>query len=113
MAPNSPPVSLLGLGQVTALVSKTCLVRFDNNKYSVNASAVGAPVDLHAYADRIVIRQRGASSPNTPAPSNAARRFSTLGITCRFSCASPALEEWRAVQGLGVAGSDRTRAAQA
>jgi hypothetical protein len=44
---------------VTASVSKTCLVRFDNNKYSVNASAVGAPVDLHAYADRIVIRQKG------------------------------------------------------
>jgi hypothetical protein len=34
-------------------------VRFDNNKYSVSASAVGAPVDLHAYADRIVIRQKG------------------------------------------------------
>ena len=45
--------------EVTASVSKTCLVRFDNNKYSVNASAVGAPVDLHAYADRIVIRQKG------------------------------------------------------
>ena len=34
-------------------VSKTCLVRFDNNKYSVSASAVGRPVDIHAYADRI------------------------------------------------------------
>jgi hypothetical protein len=40
-------------------VSKTCLVRFDNNKYSVSASAVGRPVDIHAYADRIVIRQDG------------------------------------------------------
>jgi DNA replication protein DnaC len=40
-------------------VSKTCLVRFDNNKYSVNASAVGRPVEIHAYADRIVIRQDG------------------------------------------------------
>jgi hypothetical protein len=29
-------------------VSKTCLVRFDNNKYSVNASAVGRPVELGA-----------------------------------------------------------------
>ena len=35
------------------------LVRFDNNKYSVAASAVGRPVDVHAYADRIVIRQDG------------------------------------------------------
>ena len=33
------------------------LVRFDNNKYSVEASAVGRPVEVHAYADRIVIRQ--------------------------------------------------------
>jgi len=34
-------------------------VRFDNNRYSVSASAVGRPVDIHAYADRIVIRQDG------------------------------------------------------
>src|SRR5271165_4861210 len=42
-----------------ASVSKTCLVRFDNNKYSVSASAVGRPVDIHAYSDRVVIRQDG------------------------------------------------------
>ena len=42
-----------------ASVSKTCLVRFDNNKYSVAANAVGRPVEVHAYADRIVIRQDG------------------------------------------------------
>ena len=42
-----------------ASVSKTCLVRFDNNKYSVAASAVGRPVEVHAYADRIIIRQDG------------------------------------------------------
>ena len=40
-------------------VSKTCLVRFDNNRYSVEARAVGQPVDVRAYADRIVIRQDG------------------------------------------------------
>ena len=40
-------------------MSKTCLVRFDNNKYSVSASAVGRPVEIHAYADRVVIRQDG------------------------------------------------------
>jgi len=34
-------------------------VRFDTNKYSVLATAVGRPVDVHAYADRIVIRQDG------------------------------------------------------
>jgi len=43
----------------SASVSKTCLVRFDNNKYSVFAKAVGRPVDVYAYADRIVIKQDG------------------------------------------------------
>jgi hypothetical protein len=48
-----------GFHAVSASVSKTCLVRFDNNKYSVAASSVGRPVEVHAYADRIVIRQDG------------------------------------------------------
>ena len=34
-------------------------MRFDNNKYSVTASAVGRPVEVYVYADRIVIRQDG------------------------------------------------------
>jgi hypothetical protein len=49
-----------GFHSVPASVSKTCTVRFDNNRYSVLATAVGRPVDVHAYADRIVIRQDGA-----------------------------------------------------
>ncbi len=48
-----------GFHALPASVSKTCLVRFDNNKYSVSASAVGRPVEIQAYADRIVIRQDG------------------------------------------------------
>ena len=48
-----------GFHATTASVSKTCLVRFDRNKYSVQSSAVGRPVDIHAYADRIVIKQDG------------------------------------------------------
>ena len=48
-----------GFHAVPASVSKTCLVRFDHNKYSVAASAVGRPVEIHAYAERIVIRQDG------------------------------------------------------
>ena len=48
-----------GFHALSASVSKTCLVRFDNNKYSVSASAVGRPVEIQAYADRIVIRQDG------------------------------------------------------
>ena len=48
-----------GFHAVSASVSKTCLVRFDNNKYSVIAKAIGRPVDVHAYADCIVIKQDG------------------------------------------------------
>jgi hypothetical protein len=49
-----------GFHATQAAVSKTCLVRFDNNKYSVASCAVGRPVEIQAYADRIVIRQDGA-----------------------------------------------------
>jgi transposase len=49
-----------GFHAIQASVSKTCLVRFDNNKYSVASRAVGRPVEIQAYADRIVIRQDGA-----------------------------------------------------
>jgi hypothetical protein len=43
----------------TASVSRTCLVQFDKNKFSVMAHAVGRPVEIHTYADRIVIRRGG------------------------------------------------------
>ena len=49
-----------GFRATQASVSKTCLVRFDNNKYSVAARAVGRPVEIQGYAERIVIRQDGA-----------------------------------------------------
>ena len=48
-----------GFHAVTASVSKTCLVRFDNNRYSVSAHAVGRPVEVRAYAERIELRQGG------------------------------------------------------
>jgi transposase len=48
-----------GFHAVPASVSKTCLVRFDNNRYSVAASAIGRPVEIRAYADRIELRQDG------------------------------------------------------
>jgi hypothetical protein len=35
-------------------------MRFDTNKYSVPSRAVGRPVEVHAYANRLVIRQDGA-----------------------------------------------------
>jgi transposase len=49
-----------GFHATQASVSKTCLARFDNNKYSVASRAVGRPVEIQAYADRVVIRQDGA-----------------------------------------------------
>src|SRR5436190_11847242 len=49
-----------GFHATQVAVSKTCLVRFDNNKYSVASRAVGRPVEIQAYADRVVIRQDGA-----------------------------------------------------
>ncbi len=48
-----------GFHATEAAVSKTCLVRFDSNHYSVAARAVGRPVDVRAHADRIVVRQDG------------------------------------------------------
>jgi transposase len=51
--------SFNGFHASMAAVSKTCLVRFDNVRYSVAAQAVGRPVEVQAYADRIVIRQDG------------------------------------------------------
>lgn len=48
-----------GFHATPAAVSKTCLVRFDNNKYSVMAHACGRPVEVRAYADRIELRQDG------------------------------------------------------
>jgi hypothetical protein len=57
LVPVSGPFD--GFHATQASVSKTCLVRFDNNKYSVAARAVGRPVEIQAYADRIVIRQDG------------------------------------------------------
>jgi hypothetical protein len=90
---------------VLPAVSKTCLVRFDNNRYSVSASAVGRPVDIHAYADRIVIRQNGRILGEHQ------RRFGRnqtaydpwhyVPVLARKP---GGLAQWRAVQGLGASG---------
>ena len=80
-----------GFHAVPVSVSKTCLIRFDNNKYSVAASAVGRTVKVHAYADRIAIRQDGrivgehrrALTQGAPLPSCRASR------TPRGSCEGP------------------------
>ena len=48
-----------GFHAVPASVSKTCLVRFDKNRYSVDARAVGRPVEIRAYAERVEFWQDG------------------------------------------------------
>jgi hypothetical protein len=48
-----------GYRATVAAVSKTCLVRFDHNRYSVPARVVGRPVEVCAYAEQVVIRQDG------------------------------------------------------
>ncbi len=48
-----------GVHAVPASVSKTCLVRFDNNRYSDDARAIGPPVEIRAYADRLECWQDG------------------------------------------------------
>ena len=55
-----------GFNARTAAVSKTCLVTYDRNKYSVMAQAVGRPVEVHAYAERITIRQDGQTVADHP-----------------------------------------------
>jgi hypothetical protein len=48
-----------GFHSMPVSVSKTCLVRFDNNRYSVAASAAGRTVEIRAYAERIELWQDG------------------------------------------------------
>jgi transposase len=48
-----------GFHEKTLGVQKNCLVQFDRNRYSVEARAVGRTVQLHAYAERIVVRLDG------------------------------------------------------
>jgi hypothetical protein len=91
-----------GFNAVQVSVSKTCLVRFDNNKYSVSASAVGRPAEIRAYAERIEIRQGEPCRANGPsdigerawlastaASSAGARRSMPPGTMSLFSLANP------------------------
>jgi transposase len=48
-----------GFHEVQVRASKTCLVRFDRNRYSVAARAANRAVALRAYADRIEVRLDG------------------------------------------------------
>ena len=112
LVPISGPFD--GFHAIQASVSKTCLVRFDNNKYSVASRAVGRPVEIQAYADRVVIRQDGAvvgehSPPLRP------RRDDLRSLALRAGARPEAgrAQKRRAVQGLAAAGQPGAGAAQA
>ena len=92
-----------GFHAVPVSVSKTCLIRFDNNRYSVMASAVGRPVEVRAYAERIELRQGGHVVGEHAAGSAATRPCSSLGIMCRCSPQARRPAQRGSVQGLGAA----------
>jgi len=50
-----------GFHEVEVVASKTCLVRYDYNRYSIEALAAGRHVQLRAYADRISVFHNGQS----------------------------------------------------
>ena len=96
-----------GFHAIPASVSKTCLVRFDTNKYSVAASAVGRPVAIRAYAERIELRRDGRIvGSHRRVFGRGATRLRPLAL-----CASPRdkagrTEERSPISGLGAAGVD-------
>jgi hypothetical protein len=57
LVPVSVPFE--GFREVEAVASATRLVAFDRNRYSVAAAAARRPVQVRAYADRLVIRCDG------------------------------------------------------
>jgi DNA replication protein DnaC/transposase len=102
-----------GFHSTPASVSKMCLVRFDNNRYSVNASAVGRPVEIHAYADRLVIRQDGRVVGEHPRKFGRGQTEYDAWHYVPAPARTGRFAQRRAVQGLGSAGCARSRAPQA
>jgi transposase len=49
------PAPFDGYVEHSKRVSSTCLITFDNNRYSVPATFANRPVSLHVYADRLVV----------------------------------------------------------
>ena len=103
-----------GFHAVPASVSKTCLVRFDNNSYSVAASAVGRPVEIRAYADRIELRQDGRIVGEHPRSFGRDQTdLRSLALRAGAGPQARGAAQRRAVQGLGAAGRAGAGPAQA
>ena len=87
-----------GFREVDVGSSKTCLVRFDRNRYSIEAKAANRPVQLRAYADRVVVRFDGEVVATISA-SWAATVFATTGCTiCRSWPATRRPAQWGPVE---------------
>jgi hypothetical protein len=52
---NGVPATFDGFVEFNKRVSSTCLITYDNNRYSVPASFANRPVSLRVYADRLVV----------------------------------------------------------
>ena len=103
-----------GFHAVPASVSKTCLVRFDKNRYSVDARAVGRPVEIRAYADRLECWQDGQIVGRHDRGLRARQddlRSAALHPGSGAQARRPA--QRRAVQGVGSAAGPAPCAAQA
>src|ERR687895_141948 len=87
-----------GCREVEAVASSTCLVSFDRNRYSVAAVAARRPVQVRAYADRIVIRCDGA------VVGEHARQFGSHGVRSLALPAGPGAQAWGAAQRGTVSG---------
>ena len=82
--PIAVPGRFDGFHAVTAAVSKTCLVSFDWNKYSVSSLAVGLPVEVNRLTLIALSSGRTAASlASMPAASGATKPSTIPGITCR------------------------------
>jgi transposase len=103
-----------GFHSVPASVSKTCLVQFDNNKYSVAASAVGRPRRslclCRSHRDPAGGTDRRRTSPLVQPRGYALRPLALRpGARPQARC----LAQRRSLQGLGAASRHGARAAQA
>src|SRR5262249_13842414 len=74
-----------GFHAVPASVSKTCLVRFDNNRYSVAASAVGRPVEIRAMRIGSRSARMAVSLVSMLVASGATAPSAIPGTMCPFS----------------------------
>ena len=104
-----------GFHAVPASVSKTCLVRFDNNRYSVSARARSArPVEIRAYADRIELRQDGRIvGEHRRCFGRDQTSVRSLALCAGSGPQAGCAAERGAVQGLGAAGRTGAGAPQA